>query len=208
MTSEGAASATRDSLLDAAKRVIQLYGAAHLTLDAVAKEARVSKGGLLYHFPNKQALLKGMMTKGIRHHAEEMAQAVGPNPARGAFARHFLRQSVIGPDPCVKPPVEIVWSMIAAAANDPTLLEPVREMHGEWQKQLEEDLANRDVATIVRLIGHGLWSAELFGFSVPDPAQRERILSLLSKLAGLDQDPRPSGNENEGEKEMNVEETG
>ncbi len=192
MKPEGASSATRDSLLEAAKRVIQKLGAAHLTLEAVAKEAGVSKGGLLYHFPNKHALLKGMMMKGIRHHVEEMDQAVGPEPARGAFARCFLRHAIFGAEKEDKPPAELIWSMIGAAANDPTLLEPAREMNAYWHRQLDEDLPDHDVAALLRLVGHGLWSAELFGFSVPDPAQRERLLTLLSKLAGLDGDPHPS----------------
>lgn len=208
MAPEGAASATRDSLIDAAKRVIQRFGAAHLTLEAVAKEAGVSKGGLLYHFPNKQALLKGMMTKGIRHHLDEMAQEVGVQPPQGAFARCFLAHSILGKDHADKPPAELIWSMIGAAANDPSLLEPAREMNAIWQRQLDEDISDHDISTLIRLVSHGLWSAELFGFSVPDPAQRERLLTLLSKLAGLDGDPRPSQNANQGEKEMNVEETG
>jgi len=33
---------------------------ARLTLDAVAREAGLSKGGLLYHFPSKNALIAGM----------------------------------------------------------------------------------------------------------------------------------------------------
>ncbi|HZB75928.1 MAG TPA: TetR family transcriptional regulator, partial [Solirubrobacteraceae bacterium] len=40
----------REALLDAAIRVIRRDGAQKLTLDAVAAEAGVSKGGILYHF--------------------------------------------------------------------------------------------------------------------------------------------------------------
>ena len=42
---------TRKSILEAASRVTAREGALNLTLEAVAKEAGVSKGGLLYHFP-------------------------------------------------------------------------------------------------------------------------------------------------------------
>ncbi|MDO8275460.1 MAG: TetR/AcrR family transcriptional regulator, partial [Serpentinimonas sp.] len=44
---------TRNALLEATNTVILRDGIAHLTLEAVAKEAGVSKGGLLYHFPSK-----------------------------------------------------------------------------------------------------------------------------------------------------------
>ena len=48
---------TRKRLLDAAAVVVRRDGAQALTLDAVAAEAGVSKGGLLYHFKTKRELL-------------------------------------------------------------------------------------------------------------------------------------------------------
>ena len=43
---------------------MQCKGVAKLTLEAVAKEG-VSKGGLLYHFSNKEALIEGMIVRGV-----------------------------------------------------------------------------------------------------------------------------------------------
>lgn len=182
--------ATRDSLLDAAKRVVQRVGAGNLTLDAVAKEAGVSKGGLLYHFPSKADLLRGMVAHAMHHAEEQMTKSLGPSPERGAFARGYLRHSMEAKEGpyCGKPKRETVWSMLGAAANDPTLLHPVVEQHARWQRRLEEEVGDPDVATIIRLVGHGLWSVELFGFAVPDAAQRERIMETLCRMAGLDHD--------------------
>lgn len=47
----------RGALLDAAERVVLRDGAGQLTIDAVAAEAGVSKGGVLYAFPSKDALI-------------------------------------------------------------------------------------------------------------------------------------------------------
>ena len=52
-----ARSATREKLLQSASQVVVEKGVDALTLAAVAKQAGVSKGGLLYHFPNKNALI-------------------------------------------------------------------------------------------------------------------------------------------------------
>lgn len=38
-------------------------GIAALSLNAVAREAGVSKGGLLHHFPNKQALIYALFAR-------------------------------------------------------------------------------------------------------------------------------------------------
>ena len=52
---------TRERLLDAAAAVVRRDGAQALTLEAVAAEAGVSKGGLLYHFNSKRELLEAML---------------------------------------------------------------------------------------------------------------------------------------------------
>ncbi len=53
----------RGALLDAAERVVLRAGAGQLTMDAVAAEAGVSKGGVLYAFPSKDALIDAMFTR-------------------------------------------------------------------------------------------------------------------------------------------------
>lgn len=52
---------SRERILDAASELVRELGAARLTLDAVAERAKLSKGGLLYNFPNKDALLLAML---------------------------------------------------------------------------------------------------------------------------------------------------
>ncbi|KKC37882.1 hypothetical protein WH87_09420 [Devosia epidermidihirudinis] len=51
----------RGALLDAAEKVVLRDGPASLTMDAVAKEAGVSKGGVLYAFVTKDALIDALM---------------------------------------------------------------------------------------------------------------------------------------------------
>ena len=56
-------------------------GAQALTLDAVAAEAGVSKGGLLYHFKTKRELLDAMLEGWLEEFAAEI------DAARGGRAR-------------------------------------------------------------------------------------------------------------------------
>jgi len=53
----------REGLLDAADRVIATGGVTSLTIDAVAREAGVSKGGVLYSFGTKDALIEAMLER-------------------------------------------------------------------------------------------------------------------------------------------------
>ena len=47
----------QQQVLDAAERVVGRDGAANLTVDAVAREAGVSKASVLYDYKSKQALI-------------------------------------------------------------------------------------------------------------------------------------------------------
>ncbi len=55
------ASASRRKILEAAALVAVRDGLGAVTLDAVAKEAKISKGGLLYHFRSKDDLIAAML---------------------------------------------------------------------------------------------------------------------------------------------------
>jgi AcrR family transcriptional regulator len=65
---------TRDRILDAALQVIAQAGACRMTLDAVAEAAGVSKGGLLYHFPDKEALLRNLLDRHLDRRQHWMEQ--------------------------------------------------------------------------------------------------------------------------------------
>lgn len=53
----------RDQLLDAAEAVIAREGAAGLTIDAVAKEMGITKGGVQYCFGTKDALIDAIFER-------------------------------------------------------------------------------------------------------------------------------------------------
>ena len=59
----------REKLLTAFEHLVLSEGERAATLDAVAARAGVSKGGLLYHFPHRQALVDAALAR-----CEEMAR--------------------------------------------------------------------------------------------------------------------------------------
>jgi len=58
----------RDTLLDAAEAVVLREGAGNLTFEAVAKVAKVSKGGVLYAFANKDMLIDAMLRRVVANY--------------------------------------------------------------------------------------------------------------------------------------------
>ncbi|WP_084500687.1 SMR family transporter [Halalkalibacillus halophilus] len=63
-------------ILDAASRVVVREGVDRLTLETVAKEAGVSKGGLLYHYSTKDALIMAMNVYVIERFREKIDSRV------------------------------------------------------------------------------------------------------------------------------------
>jgi len=73
----------RRAILDAANRIVIRDGVARLTLDAVAAEAGVSKGGLLYHFRSKEALITAMIAAYLDDFDGQLARLAEREPAPG-----------------------------------------------------------------------------------------------------------------------------
>src|SRR3954449_11619979 len=103
---------TKDRLLDAAATVVHRDGAQALTLDAVAREAEVSKGGLLYHFKSKRELVEALVERWMAEFQKEPAEA---DPA---FVRGYVKASA---------PAGNELAMLAALLGDPSLLVAVRK---------------------------------------------------------------------------------
>jgi AcrR family transcriptional regulator len=172
---------SRDAILDAAEAVVLDAGAAHMTLDAVAAKAGISKGGLLYHFPTKKALLQMMLNR----HAQRFEEARKKKSAelRDGPTRE-IRAYVLSSLARDRKADRISAALLAAVAHDPKLLEPVRNRH---QKRLAE-LASRGLefkrAAVIALAADGLRLLEILSLSPLKDGQRNQVIRELLNLAG------------------------
>ncbi|MBV9657366.1 MAG: helix-turn-helix transcriptional regulator [Verrucomicrobia bacterium] len=180
---------SRDALLAAAEAVVLKAGAAHLTLDAVAEKAGVSKGGLLYHFPNKAALLEAMVARQIAR-CETAENAVRdtlpetPGKPLQAYVLAALREQA--------DTRRICSALLAAAANNPKLLAPARENFRRRLNALAKSTGgNFARAAAVCLATDGLWLLELLNLSPLTTGEREKVLAELLRLAELAAVPAP-----------------
>jgi AcrR family transcriptional regulator len=164
---------TRKTILEAASRVTARDGALNLTLEAVAKEAGVSKGGLLYHFPNKEALISSMIDEHLTQWSEAVEAA--KDNAKGAFTRAFVKTTV---NPA-QLETELGSGLLAAVALNPELLGPVQKHYAAWQKEIEQDGINPVTATLVRLAADGLYFAEIFDLAPPKGKVRKQLEARL-----------------------------
>ena len=170
---------TREVILAAAEAVVLEVGAAHLTLEAVADGAGLSKGGLMYHFPTKEALLTAMVARLLWRWEEQLQEAADrlpPGPKRPLQA--YVRASM-AVDGTLR---RLSAALLAAVANDPRLLEPVRQFYQDWFKTLTGPGLWFERAAIVSLAVDGLWLLELLQVTPLTDDQRERVAEELLQM--------------------------
>jgi AcrR family transcriptional regulator len=170
--------------LRAAATVVAERGYSALTLDAVGAAIGVSKGGVLYHFPTKEALVAALLEELTAGFDADQSAAHAADPvAPGAWTRAFVSASF---DPRQDEPTQqSTAGLLAAVAHDPALLEPLRDHYRRWIERLADDGLPDVDAHVVRLAADGLWAADLFELAPPDPALRERIRARLMELAAV-----------------------
>jgi AcrR family transcriptional regulator len=172
----------RERLLDAAERVVVESGATHLTLDAVAKSAGVSKGGLLYHFPSKEALLEGMVTRHFREVDAEVDKRLASRAGKASRADMFReRMHVLLELHPGRPGVGV--AMLAASADN---AEQMAVCRAEYRKLLDEFTklpGGFEDTALVMLAVQGLLLAELLHLSPYTPRERSRLVKALLRCA-------------------------
>ncbi len=159
---------TRAKLLDAAGAVIRRDGPQALTLDAVAAQAGVSKGGLLYHFKSKRELLDGLVDRWMDDFQRDIDAESGNFARRYVAANDGAHAEEVG--------------MLAALVADPQVLAAVRDRHETWQDRVASEGGDPVDATVARLAADGLWLADLLGTAPPRGELRERVLARLLEL--------------------------
>jgi AcrR family transcriptional regulator len=160
---------TRAKLLDAASTVIRRDGPQALTLDAVAAEAGVSKGGLLYHFRSKRQLLDAVVERWLDDFQADI-DAAGPG-----FVAGYVRAS----DGAKAEEA----GLLAALVAEPGVLAAVRERYAIWQDRVATEGGDPVEATVARLAADGLWLADLLGMAPPTGELRQRVLARLLELS-------------------------
>ncbi|EWY39353.1 TetR family transcriptional regulator [Skermanella stibiiresistens SB22] len=170
---------TQRRLLDVAGEIVGEDGVAALTLDAVAKRAGVSKGGLLHHFPSKQALLAAMvetMADRFMRTADELGE--DDPDQRGRAARAYVRTAFSEPDTEIRR-----WAALSAAfMSDPNLLDGWRERLREVRARDREECADPIAALVARLAADGLWLADVGRLYDIDAETRSALAERLIAL--------------------------
>lgn len=178
---------TIEIILTAAERVVLRDGVMRLTVEAVAREAKLSKGGILYHFATKESLIQAMLDRLIQYYEQEIAQQQENDTVPGHWTRAYVRTTLAPlssyPEEADFPKSkEVGAGLIVAAATNPKLLEPLRKRFRTWQRAIERDGISPTRATVIRLAVDGLWLADVLGIWSLSGKLRRQVLNELIRL--------------------------
>lgn len=143
--------AARDKVLDAFVSILISEGERAATMDAVAARAGVSKGGLLYHFASREAMVDGLLERLAEMGREDVARM---RSAPEGAVHYYLRTSDVSDS-------EFNTLFIACTRLTQESGQRARgalaELEAAWLEALTDEIGDPARAKVVQLIGDGLY---------------------------------------------------
>ncbi|MDQ0892711.1 TetR/AcrR family transcriptional regulator [Agromyces ramosus] len=176
--------AAREAVLDAFERLIIADGERGATLEATAREAGVSKGGLLYHFASRDALIAGLLER--LHRLVELDIAEIESAPDGPVS-YFVRSSVALASPLDH---AFVATVRLAQGGNREAARAIDEVRDRWLEIMGRHVGDPTLALAITLIGDGLYyhsasrgGDDLLGSAPLEPAAMDSLVALLDRLA-------------------------
>ncbi|WP_159498470.1 TetR/AcrR family transcriptional regulator [Microbacterium sp. 18062] len=170
----------RELVLDAFEALLIDDGERAATMDATARAAGVSKGGLLYHFGSKDALEAGLIQRLDALVDTDIAEmAASPD---GAVA-YFVRTSVMTDDPLDRTIIAVSRLAQGGHAAASAALRTVRE---RWADALRPHTADDTALDLVMLVSDGLYYNNALGAGgvagpIPEGAAMDTLIALVER---------------------------
>jgi AcrR family transcriptional regulator len=146
---------TKDKIFDAAEQIVLDGNPSHLSLEAVANKAGLSKGCLTYHFPSKEKLLKALIKRHVHRLSEE----------REKNAHLFENSMIIDTKVHLRTinkkiksrTDQLTAAFFNIAVHDLSLLEPVKTYHRKMFDRLKGQNPKWMEIFALRVAVYGLW---------------------------------------------------
>jgi AcrR family transcriptional regulator len=179
----------REKLVLTAARLIVEQGVGALTLDAVAAAAGVSKGGLLHHFPTKDALIQGMLT----HLSDQFVRRQDvllerePSGTPGRWLRAYIDISFSDFEEADL----LDQAIMHLVTIDPDLRAQLTEEFAYLDTCTRADGLPYSAATLVRLACDGFWLGGIHGMPTMTGEDRAALRAQLIAMTYVTQPVHP-----------------
>ncbi|MFJ4174190.1 TetR/AcrR family transcriptional regulator [Microbacterium sp. NPDC089696] len=168
----------RERVLDAFEKIVINDGERAATLDATAREAGVSKGGLLYHFGSKDDLVAGILDRLDRLTTVDLERM---NAHEDGPVAYYVRTSVMEDDDLDR---ALIATSRLAQGGSVAAGDALRQVRRRWEDTIRPHVRDRASLDLVMLVSDGLYfnnSLDVNGEEhlVPHREELEALLALV-----------------------------
>jgi AcrR family transcriptional regulator len=182
----------RNAILDAAEVVVTEKGAGSLSFDEVARRSGVSKGGVLYCFPSKVALIAAMASRDLDRFERDVAAHRGmTGDTRAADLLAYLAATRHESGSLAAKAA----SLLAALVEAPEHAEPIRDYYRRQTRQIEDGAPDRGAARVAFFAAEGAFLLRGLGLVDMDEAEWSALFDDLDALGSGTADRVTSVNE-------------
>lgn len=164
----------RDRILDAAEAVILGSGGRRFTLDAVAEQAGISKGGLVYSFATKDELVRAALEREVARFDQAVGKRLGARPFEPTeLVLAHIEQALAEDDAATSKAAFLLTALVHA----PDMIEPVRRYYRALLNPLMTEGGATDELRHALLAVEGIFLLRGLGFvDVPTDEYRSVLL--------------------------------
>jgi AcrR family transcriptional regulator len=170
-----------DALLDAAERVAIRDGAVGLSIDAVAREAGISKSRVVYDYKSKSGLLHALVERRLRMEDDRVTRAVaahGDSPNPELSGRIAAAKDTPNDDDRA-----IALTLCAAMSSEEPLQHMIRDMVKRDLEAVTACASHASLAVVAYLALHGMMSLEYLDIHRWAEPERAELLAEIQKLS-------------------------
>ncbi len=174
---------TRARILRAARELAEENVSVHgvtISLESVSQRVGLTKPGLMYHFPTKEALMLGLVDHAAAHWDELLREHTGSGPENLSPFTRYRAYVAVATSADVS---RADYWIFSDALYHPTLAQAWRHHLEPWYDVGSLPLSTRSLLTTARFCGDGAWMSEATGaFRADDlSAVRDHALRLVDE---------------------------
>lgn len=168
----------RERVLDAFQALILTEGERAATLDATAKSAGVSKGGLLYHFGSKDELVAGLLERLDAVATADLERMAADDEGPVAY---YVRTSVMEDEALDR---ALIATSRLAQGGSAAAAQALRDVRHRWEDAIRPHVRDQTSLDLVMLVSDGLYFNNSLDASgdehlVPERDALDRLVELV-----------------------------